>query len=110
MRAVFGGKKKDPAGFIKFQSYSTTAYNIARKHGNHLIALMSLMISCGIPELQKSGDIKWLEDHLKLIKDIDKGILYTDDEAAESFQEQIEASLKCERTEFNNFCHLVKHS
>ena len=31
-------------------------------------------------------------------------------EQRKSFEEQIEASLKCERTEFNNFCHLVKHS
>ena len=110
MRAVFGGKNKDPAGFIKFKSYSATAYNIARKNGNHLIALMSLMISCGIPELQESKDIEWLEGHLMLIKDASKGELYSDDEAAKDFQAQIEASLKCERTEFNNFCHLVKHS
>ena len=110
MRAVFGGLKKDPAGFIKFKSYSTTAYNIARRNGNHLIALMSLMISCGIPELQSSDDIAWLEDHLMLIKDDKLGVLYTDDEASANFQEKIEESLKCERTEFNNFCHLVKHS
>ena len=68
------------------------------------------MISCGIPELQSSDDIAWLEDHLMLIKDDKLGVLYTDDEASANFQEKIEESLKCERTEFNNFCHLVKHS
>ena len=36
------------------------AYNVIREHAHEFVNLFSLMLSTGIPELQKAEDIEWL--------------------------------------------------
>ena len=81
--------------YRKFEQYCCDAYNIVRRHANHLIMLFALMISCGIPELQSHDDIMWLRE--KLLVDS------TDAEAAAHMREMIKKSLASTKTKFNNF-------
>lgn len=54
----------DGDAFKDFVKLSCKAYNVLRRHGNLLITLFSLMLSCGIPELATVGDIGWLREKL----------------------------------------------
>jgi len=46
------------------QMLACRALNVLREHGNHLITLFYLMLSCGIPELRQASDINWLRQKL----------------------------------------------
>lgn len=87
--------------FQTFEQLCMDAYNVVRKHANHLIMLFSLMISCGIPELQSHEDIMWLRE--KLLLD------HTDQQAALHMRDQIKISMASTKTKFNTFCHIIKH-
>ena len=71
------------------------------------------MVCCGIPELSSKQDIEWLREHLLLTK-IDRVtqevVTVSDKEASEEFVSLINQSLGETRTEFNNFCHILKHA
>ena len=87
--------------YRKFEQYCCDAYNIVRRHANHLIMLFALMISCGIPELQSHDDIMWLRE--KLMVDS------TDEQAAANFRKETKASMTSTKTKLNNFSHIIKH-
>jgi len=50
--------------FEDFEEDCCTAYNIIRKEGNILINLFLLMLSAGMPELNKEKDIEFLVERL----------------------------------------------
>ena len=87
--------------FATYEQLCCDAYNVVRKHSNHLIMLFALMISCGIPELRSHDDIMWLRE--KLMVDS------TDEQAAANFRKEIKASMTSTKTKFNNFSHIIKH-
>ena len=72
-----------------------------RRESELLITLFELMLGSGMPELQNRSDIYWLRE--KLMPELDEA------RARQSFKQLIATSLKCERTQFNNFCHVLKH-
>ncbi|KAJ6229788.1 pi-3 kinase [Anaeramoeba flamelloides] len=97
--AVMGGKgAKD---YKRFVDISCRAYNIIRKKADVFINLFALMLSTGIPELQKMSDIYYLRDAFML--DLD------DEKAAEEFAKLIDQSLGTKTTRVNDFFHLAKH-
>ena len=111
MAKAMGGKNSK--GFALFTEYCCRAFNLIRIKSDHLISLFVLMLCCGIPELQSKEQIEWLRRHLLLTK-MDKVTgeerNVTDSEASLEFKALIQQSLHETRTEFNNFCHILKHS
>ena len=67
-----------------------------------LMTLMSLMLGCGIPELQTSRDIEWLVDKVM--------IGATDADAAKTFRGLVKEALNCRTTRLNDAAHLLKHA
>lgn len=55
--------RKSPA-FQDFQQLCGKAYIILRRHSNLLISLFSLMLPCGISELQTISDVDYLRKTL----------------------------------------------
>ena len=98
--SLLGGKKG--AAFQRFVDLSCRAYNALRANANLIITLFSLMLSCGIPELQKAGDIAWVREKLALGMD--------DAQATAHFKEQIFSSLHNRRLRLNQAMHLIKHA
>jgi len=96
---VLGGVTSNE--FRDFVSLCCQAYNILRKNASNFINLLAMMLSTGIPELQKASDIDYLRNTLCL----DLG----DEEAAASFCKQISASLGCKTTIINNMIHILAH-
>ncbi|XP_041377444.1 LOW QUALITY PROTEIN: phosphatidylinositol 4,5-bisphosphate 3-kinase catalytic subunit alpha isoform-like [Gigantopelta aegis] len=54
--------------FQKFQELCCKAFSILRKHANLFITLFTLMLSCGIPELQSLDDIGYIRKTLAVEK------------------------------------------
>ena len=50
--------------YREFQELCIRAFLILRRHTNLLIALFSLMVDCGIPELETVRDLQWMQDAL----------------------------------------------
>eukprot|EP00500_Bicosoecida_sp_ms1_P008476 CAMPEP_0203824696 /NCGR_PEP_ID=MMETSP0115-20131106/52403_1 /ASSEMBLY_ACC=CAM_ASM_000227 /TAXON_ID=33651 /ORGANISM="Bicosoecid sp, Strain ms1" /LENGTH=127 /DNA_ID=CAMNT_0050733743 /DNA_START=80 /DNA_END=460 /DNA_ORIENTATION=- len=86
--AVIG--KVDSPEFRQFEDLCCRAYNVLRHNSQLLITLFYLMMSCGIPELEKQEDIYWLRDKLALNLD--------DDAASARFRELIHVSLHTKTT------------
>jgi phosphatidylinositol-4,5-bisphosphate 3-kinase len=111
MAKAMGGKNSP--GFALFIEYCCRGFNLIRKKSDHLISLFVLMVCCGIPELRHTSDIEWMRTHLLLSK-LDKStggiVRISDAEASEEFKGLIYQSLGESRTEFNNFCHILKHA
>jgi len=85
--------------FKEFEVLCGKAFNILRKNANLLITLFSLMLSCGIPELETKEDIKWLREKLM------PGA--TEEVAAETFRKLIHESIITRTTQFNDVAHLI---
>jgi phosphatidylinositol-4,5-bisphosphate 3-kinase len=100
MAAVLGGTSGTL--FKEFEKLCCTSYNILRKYSNLLITLFSLMLSCGIPELETEQDIAWLQEKLMI------GV--TDEVAAKTFVARIHEALNTRTTQFNDAVHLLKHA
>ena len=92
--AVLGG----PGSILynHFETLCCDAFIELRQRSELLITLFSLMLGSGIPQLQRKKDIIWLR--LKLMPEL------SEQEARREFRLLIESSLRCERTQFNNFC------
>ena len=93
--------EKGSPKFERFVQVCCQAYNVIRQHSHEFINLFSLMLSTGIPELQKVEDIKWLRDCLTL--DL------TEEQAAEHFTKLISVALACRTTQVNNAVHIIAH-
>ena len=60
---VLGGQ--DEGGrFRQFEELCCRAFLVLRRHVNLMLALFSLMVDCGIPELLTLGDIAWMRNSL----------------------------------------------
>ena len=77
------------------------AYNVLRKNANLLINLFSMMLSTGIPELQREEDINYLRDALRLDM--------SDEEAAAFFESLIWEALACKTSLVNDYVHIFVH-
>jgi len=96
---VMGGEKSDD--FKQFQNFCCTAYNILRKNSKFFINLFAMMLSTGIPELQKFEDLYYLREAFSI------GV--SDDEAAQIFRRLISESLNTKLTQLNNAIHIMAH-
>ena len=99
MSAALGGPKS--ALYAEFVDICGQALNVIRMKASLLISLFRLMISCGIPELERESDIIYLRDKLMLDK--------TDEEAAAMFAIEIEKSAATKTTRLNDAAHIFKH-
>ena len=100
--AILGGQSSEL--YKEFEGVACDALNILRKKKNAtmLISLFSLMLSCGIPELQTERDIQYLKDMLHLS--------LTDDQAAAEFRKIIVVCLNTKATTMNDAIHLMVHA
>ena len=89
------------AQYERFLDVAAHSYNIIRKHGHLLLALFTLMLSTGIPELRELEDIYYLRDMMSLELDTK--------EAAEKMETLIGECLHSKATKFNNFVHILAH-
>ena len=98
MAAVLGGC---PHGlrFRQFQELCVRAFLVLRRHANLLLALFSLLVDCGIPELTSLGDLAWMAD--ALMPDM------TEAEAAQAFLGLLQESLRCRTTRVNHALHIL---
>jgi phosphatidylinositol-4,5-bisphosphate 3-kinase len=72
-----------------------------RRHANFVVALFSLMLSCGIPELQTEDDISYLVE--RFMVDL------SDTDAAAEFRRIIGAALRTKTTQLNDAAHMLVH-
>ena len=96
---VLGGKKSSQ--FKHFTELCCEAYNLLRKHSDLFIGLFAMMLSTGIPQLQREEDIWYLRDALLLSA--------TESEASSFFYNLIFDSLNNRRTALNFFAHSLVH-
>lgn len=88
--------------FKEFEQLCCKAYNLLRKHSNLLITLFSLMLQCGIPELETDHDITYLQEKLM--------IGATDEEAAQRFIFEIRNALNTRTVQINDAVHMLVHA
>jgi hypothetical protein len=84
-----------------FCHVASQAYNVIRRYSNQLIIMFMLMLSTGIPELQKAEDISWLKSVLLFGR--------SDEEASRHYREQISEALNNKRTLVNDYIHILAH-
>lgn len=87
--------------YAHFCDIACQAYNVIRRYSNMLIILFTLMLSTGIPELQRKEDITWLKTVLL--------VNASDEEAATHYRTQIEEALNNKRTLINDYIHIIAH-
>ncbi|KAI0224779.1 Phosphatidylinositol 4,5-bisphosphate 3-kinase catalytic subunit alpha [Lamellibrachia satsuma] len=88
--------------FIEFMELCGKAYLCLRNHANVFITLFTMMLSCGIPELQSLDDIEYLRKTLAVER--------SEQEALEYFQQQLnEAHGGAWTTKLDWFFHWVKN-
>jgi len=97
---VLGEKGSDDYG--RFTDLCGQAYNVIRQHANEFINLFQLMLSTGIPELQKAEDIGWLRECML--------IGASDETASGHFANKIQVALTTRTTQLNNAVHILAHS
>ena len=97
---VLGDKGGDD--FVTFVGVCAQAYNVIRRHAHEFINLFQLMLSTGIPELQKADDINWLRECMLIGAD--------DQYASKHMTQKIDAALNCWTTQANNWVHIIAHS
>eukprot|EP01087_Luapelamoeba_hula_P016091 TRINITY_DN4916_c0_g1_i1.p1 TRINITY_DN4916_c0_g1~~TRINITY_DN4916_c0_g1_i1.p1 ORF type:complete len:1562 (+),score=232.28 TRINITY_DN4916_c0_g1_i1:66-4751(+) len=101
---ILGSKKDKTRSFLypQFVEICGKAYNILRKHANMFINLFMMMLSTGIPELQREEDIEYLRDSFALGK--------SNKEAAAHFSALIEQAKKTKTVLVNDMIHILVHS
>ncbi|KAL4486333.1 hypothetical protein ABPG72_007119 [Tetrahymena utriculariae] len=82
-----------------FERYCCQAYNLIRKHGNFFINIFRMMLSAGMPELQRESDIEYLVETLQLN--------LSDQEAEQHFKKQIRIAREDKFKLFDNFIHEI---
>ncbi|XP_041052806.1 phosphatidylinositol 4-phosphate 3-kinase C2 domain-containing subunit alpha [Carcharodon carcharias] len=97
MAYVINGGEKPTSRFQLFVDLCCQSYNLIRKHANHFLNLLSLMLSSGLPELSTVQDLKYVQDALQPQT--------TDAEATIFFTRLIESSLGSMATKFNFLIH-----
>ncbi|XP_072905493.1 phosphatidylinositol 4-phosphate 3-kinase C2 domain-containing subunit alpha isoform X1 [Hemitrygon akajei] len=97
MAYVINGGEKPTSRFQLFVDLCCQSYNLIRKHANHFLNLLSLMLSAGLPEVTNVQDLKYVQDALQPQT--------TDAEATIFFTRLIESSLGSMATKFNFLIH-----
>uniref|UniRef100_UPI00398EF5A0 phosphatidylinositol 4-phosphate 3-kinase C2 domain-containing subunit alpha isoform X2 n=1 Tax=Pristiophorus japonicus TaxID=55135 RepID=UPI00398EF5A0 len=97
MAYVINGGEKPTSRFQLFVDLCCQSYNLIRKHANHFLNLLSLMLSSGLPELTNVQDLKYVQDALQPQT--------SDAEATIFFTRLIESSLGSMATKFNFLIH-----
>ena len=92
------GDQGAPA-FERFAQQSYRAYTILRNQSGLLMTLFSLMLSCGIPELQTVKDLEWLTE--TLIPDT------SEEKATQHFKSLITKAMNTRTTRINDAVHLM---
>ena len=98
---VLGGTKSSE--FKSFESRCCEAYNCLRAESHHFINLFQLMLSTGIPELQRWEDILYMRKSLPSQRGM------TERDASEQFKNLIQISLKTRTTQLNDAVHIAVH-
>ncbi|EOD23593.1 hypothetical protein EMIHUDRAFT_74353 [Emiliania huxleyi CCMP1516] len=98
---------KGHSDYEHFVALCCRAYGILRGHSHEFITLFQLMLSTGIPELQRAEDIFWVRDCLRLGKSETQATAHP---AAEHFTKLISAALSSRTTQVNNAVHIIAHS
>ncbi|KAK3592456.1 hypothetical protein CHS0354_001576 [Potamilus streckersoni] len=78
IRVIAKGKDKPEKQdeYKKFQEMCCQAYIILRKHADLIINLLTMMLSCGIPELQSLDDISYVRKTLAVEKTEKEAVEY----------------------------------
>ena len=97
---VLGDKGSDD--FAEFVRVCGVAFNVIRASGHEFINLFKLMLSTGIPELQKAEDINWLRECVLIGAD--------EAYATKHFTQKIDVALTTRTTQLNNAVHILAHS
>lgn len=100
MAFVLGGSNS--ALFKEFEQLCCRAYNVLRQQSTLLITLFSLMLQCGIPELETDEDIVWLREKLLIGQ--------TDEEASKYFVARIHEALNTRTVQLNDVAHMLVHA
>ncbi|RNF26960.1 putative phosphatidylinositol 3-kinase 2 [Trypanosoma conorhini] len=100
MYAYMLGGQSSPI-YVYFVDLACHAYNVLRRFGGTLMTLFMLMLSTGIPELQKVEDIGWLRTVLLIDR--------SSEEATEHYKLQISLAMANFRALFNDYIHIVTH-
>ena len=87
--------------FARFEEDSCTAYNIMRRHPHQFISLFSLMLSTGMPELEKETDLDYMREELK--PDL------SNEAAADQFKKLIEGAKNDPFKVWDNATHSFVH-
>ena len=97
---VLGGQKAGGGGrYREFQELCIRAFLVLRRHANLLLALFSIMVDCGIPELKGLRDLEWIRKALMLGA--------SEEEASQKFLDLIHESLNCQTTRVNHALHII---
>jgi phosphatidylinositol kinase/protein kinase (PI-3 family) len=99
MAAVLGGARPAGTRYAQFQALAVRAFLGLRRHANLLLALFSLLVDCGIPELQSVSDLAWMSD--ALMPEM------TEADAAAAFLGLLHESLNCRTTRVNHALHIL---
>lgn len=100
MYAYMLGGQNSPI-FLYFVDVACHAFNVVRRFSGTLMTLFMLMLSTGIPELQRVEDIEWLRGVLLVDR--------SDEEAAEHYRLQISLALTNVRSLLNDCIHIMTH-
>jgi hypothetical protein len=100
MADVMGGPTGGP--YREFVNLSKRAYNILRRSGDLLITLFSLMVGCGIPELEDIHEVDWLRTHLRF------GL--SDEESGAHYEKILSEALATRSRQVDDMFHMIAHS
>jgi hypothetical protein len=100
MAAVLGGP--EGAAYAAFLEYGTRAYAALRRHSSLLVTLFSLMVGCGLPELQTAKEVEWLRAALRVDD--------SDEAAAEAWAGLVAQALRTRSRQIDDAVHMLVHS
>ena len=93
-------EKNQTENFRLFQKSCCDAYNLLRHNSNKIINLFLIMLSAGMPELQKKEEIRKLQDKLNLKS--------SDREAEKIFIREIKEAMTTFSRRIDNAAHNYK--
>lgn len=102
METVLGGRGAG-ARYRDFEAFCCKAFLVLRRHRDHIMVLLMLMVDCGIPELAHLEHVEWVH-HSLMFDEKD------DDAAVRNVMRLIEDSLNNKRTRSMHAIHSLVHT